>query len=228
MAQPNEQQKTKHDGVYTMIAADDGSLPVKSIEAKQAMLKQRKMFEMDSYYKYIINHTYKTEFISVTFEEAQSLKLFFRGINLDEHKYSNEKTHFLNLKNKMQNAINNLANQINDDEKTDNNNKFFIRMSTRSPKDACDKPLFRNKLLNLMKQRFINENENENENKLNTEYIDLNRRLINLRECFSNVLCVSTCDEMFELLSFSERCVSDLKRLIDHKDLLDKWDLYLV
>ena len=74
-----------------------------------------------------------------------------------------------------------------------------------------------------MTERFTN-----SDNSLNEEYKTLNRRLIGLRECFSNVLCVSSCDEMLDLLSFSERCVSDLKRLIDHKHLLKEWNLYLV
>ena len=213
------------DGVYTMIAADDGSLPVKTDEAKQAMLKQRKMFEMDSYYKYIENHTYRTEFVSITFDQANALKLYLRGIDLTEEKYSNQQKEFENLEQNIKNAINKLKNDINDEKE---GTKFFVRMSTRSPKDACDKPLFRDKLMNLMKERFINIDNDNNMNKLNDEYMDLNQRLIGLRECFSKVLCVETCQEMLQLLSFSERCVSDLKRLIDHKHLLEKWDLYLV
>ena len=68
-------EEEKGDGVYTIIAADDGSLPAKTDEAKQEMLKQRKMFEMYIYYKYIKNFTYRTEFISVSFQQANALKV---------------------------------------------------------------------------------------------------------------------------------------------------------
>eukprot|EP01083_Nonionella_stella_P037419 101998_1 len=207
-------EEEKGDGVYTIIAADDGSLPVKSDEDKQAMLKQRKMFEMDSYYKYIMHHTYKTEFIPVSFAEANALRLYFRD-TLYQDKNADSIQHFSNLQANLNTAINKL-------KSTNPSGQFFVRMSTRSPKDACDKPLFRTKLIELMRERFVNEDG------FNAEYHDLNKRLIGLRECFSKVLCVSNCDQMLELLSFSERCVSDLKRLMDHKHLLDKWDLYLV
>ena len=121
MGENKEEQKG--EGVYTIIAADDGSLPAKTDEAKQMMLKQRKMFEMDSYYKYIKNFTYRTEFISISLEQANALqvncfisytnqfiaennnytnffvlKLYFRGIELNEAKYLDEQKEFENLK----------------------------------------------------------------------------------------------------------------------------------
>ena len=115
----------KNDGCFTLIAADDGSLPVRTDEEKQAMLEQRKMFEMDSYHKYIQNQTYKTEFIPVSFEQAQALKSHFRGMN------ANDNEHFIKLKESINTAIKQLQKSM------DGNNRFFIRMSTRSPKDAC-------------------------------------------------------------------------------------------
>jgi len=133
-------------------------------------------------------------------------------MNVDENEY------FCTLKQGINTAIDRLQAKSKHE-----NSRFFIRMSTRSPKDACDKPLFRQKLLSLMTQRFTN-----SDGSLNEEYKDLNQRLIGLRECFSKVLCASTCDQMLDLLSFSERCVSDLKRLIDHKHLLEEWNLFLV
>lgn len=235
------------DGVYTVIVADDGALPAKTDEAKQAMLRQRKMFEIDSYYPFIKDHTYKTEFVPITFDEAKMLRLFLRGADLNESPFVG---HYVNaLYKKMDIAISNLKNSELDDADIDSkendelvlidgksksshqNNildpevpdEFFIRLSTRSPKDAADKPIFRERLFELMREKFHDEN-----GELIEEYPDLNLRLIGLRECFSKVLCVSSKEEMLRLLSYSERCVSDLKRLIDHRHLLDQWDLYLV
>ena len=199
------------DGVYTVITADDGSLPVKTDEAKQKMLEQRKMFEMDSYYKYIEDFTYYTQFVNISFKQANALKLYLRGIELKNQEI--EEKEFECLKENIKNAIEKIKFNIDDD-----NIQLFVRMSSRSPKDACDKPLFRNKLINLMEKRFININDNT----LNEKYKDLNQRLIGLRECFSKVLSVTNCDQMLQLLSYSQRCISD------HKHLLEKWDFYLV
>lgn len=215
MTESVEEKGSGFDGVYTVIVADDGSLPAKTDEAKQAMLRQRKMFEMDSYYKYIADHTYNTEFVPVTLDEARALKLRLRGIDLDDDQHSTERQHLAALEDKMDIAIRDLDSP---------DGAFFIRMSTRSPKDAGDKPFCRERLQQLMGAMF----EQYPEGPLKEEYQDLNFRLIGFRECMSKVLCVGTRQEMLELLSYSERCVSDLKRLIDHRHLLDQWDLYLV
>ena len=127
MAEDNGEEKG--DGCYTVIMADDGSLPVKTDHEKQAMLKERKLFEMDSYYRYIEQHTYKTEFVPVSFEQAKALKSYFRGINADENE------HFVKLKQDMNEAIDRLKQAIGTNEQ--NEHRFFIRMSSRSPKDAC-------------------------------------------------------------------------------------------
>ena len=203
--------------MYTIISADDGTLPVKSDEAKQAMLRQRKQFEMDSYYPYIRNHTYATEFVPISFEQAQALKLFLRGIDLEQEQYTKEHRSVMDLSARIESAMAQLKG-------TGDSDAFFVRMSTRSPKDASDKPVFREKLLDLMQRCFVDDGDGA----LNGEYLDLNRRLIRVRECLSKVLCVSRCADMLKLLSFSERCLSDLKRLIDHAHLLDSWDLSLV
>ena len=99
------------------------------------------------------------------------------------HKKTNKKTpieEFMNFKENIIKVIdkfnNNLSENIekndilyeskeieNDSKMNDNNNnnnnefkaKLFVRMSTRSPKDAVDKPPFREKLLQLMAQEFL-------------------------------------------------------------------------
>eukprot|EP00485_Elphidium_margaritaceum_P021288 CAMPEP_0202718600 /NCGR_PEP_ID=MMETSP1385-20130828/123716_1 /ASSEMBLY_ACC=CAM_ASM_000861 /TAXON_ID=933848 /ORGANISM="Elphidium margaritaceum" /LENGTH=295 /DNA_ID=CAMNT_0049381403 /DNA_START=10 /DNA_END=893 /DNA_ORIENTATION=+ len=223
-----DEKKERTDGVYSVIAADDGSLPAKTDEDKQAMLKQRKLFEMDSYFQYIEHHTYQTRFIPITISQAHSLKLYFSGKDLSLAQYKEQKSELEQLKTNIQSGIDALRSELeqqNNDVKNDDSElAFFVRLSSRSPKDACDKPLFRRKLLELMRRRFIDPATGA----FNEEYNDLNRRLIGLRECFSRVLSVSNSEQMLQLLSFSERCVSDLKRLMDHQHLLDKWDLYLV
>ena len=205
------EQKSDGDGAYAVIMADDGSLPAKTDDEKAAMLQQRKEFEMDYYYDIIKEYTYQTRFISVSFEEAEALRLYLRGTLKDNTK---DNEIFIELKNKLSKCLNEFYDCDN----------YFIRMSTRSPKDACDKPIFRKKLIGLMKTYFCNNNGILN----NELYNDKNSLLIGLRECFSKVLSVKTINSMLDLLSYSERCVSDLKRLVDHKHLLKKWDLYLV
>lgn len=47
-------------------------------------------------------------------------------------------------------------------------------------------------------------------------------------EGMSLALAVNTTEEMFELLSYSSRCISDIKRQIDYAKLLPKWSFYII
>ena len=53
-------------------------------------------------------------------------------------------------------------------------------------------------------------------------------KLVAVQEVTSTLLRVQSADEAFELLSMSSRCVSDLVRLLNHRDDLPSWDLHLI
>ncbi|ETO11958.1 hypothetical protein RFI_25418 [Reticulomyxa filosa] len=228
-------------GVYTMYYADDGTFPTESEEKAKEMLLQRREVEMHNYYEYIKPFTYPTEFVYITMDEAEALRQYFRQGKVDEQDEST--LHFKKLKEKITDALKQLEakdeKQVDNKEQNEkenenkyskkeniNHGKYFIRLSTRSPKDAVDKPPFIPKLMELLTDRFCNDEKDWE------IYQDLNQRLIGLHECFSKVMCVSTLEEILDLLSYSNRCVSDIRRLVTHKHLLTEenggWQLYLV
>ncbi len=162
-----------------VFTADDGSIPAETEKEKQAILIERQQFEMHSYYPYIKQYTPLTQFIPITFEQTQALRVYFRtgkvqkpaefdSLNPEnkEKEISDEKgkekegenvdlfSAFDEFKSNIQKAIDEMSstNENKEEEKGggEKENKFFIRLSTRSPKDAVDKPPFREKLQVLL------------------------------------------------------------------------------
>lgn len=90
---------------------------------------------------------------------------------------------------------------------TSRGNKAFVRLSTRSPKDAVDKiperiePLVRKHLMPF--------------NSSPLDSLDGNTKLVALRRAFFDCMQVTSASEVFGLMMYSSRAVSDIKRALD-------------
>jgi hypothetical protein len=104
---------------------------------------------------------------------------------------------FEGLQNKLQLAIQTF---------TKRGNKCFVRLSTRSPKDAVDK--IPERILPLLEKEL----DSLSQPPLN---LDGNSRLLALRRAFFACMQVESAKEVFDLIMYSSRAVSDIKRALD-------------
>ena len=245
------------DGVHMVMVADDGGIPAKTDEEKREILLRRQNFEIHNYYPKIKELTYESEFVSISLNQAKQLRDYLiKGDNLlqtvNDDSNNQKYAEFAQLYHAIANKIN-------------PNFSYFIRLSTRSPKDCVDKPYFRklllfhiNDCLNSLTHDSSNNNEN-NQKQMNDNEI-ANIKLIAIRMAFTKVMCVNyknaqilktnndkqndnkndtnndnntSMDEstkknemmshLINLMTYSERCVSDLKRYLDNQELLETW-----
>jgi len=111
----------------------------------------------------------------------------------------------------------------------------FVRLSTRSPKDAVDKwpeklsPELRQELLQMADEVTSPLDTRERQTKIVKAgtHLDNNARLIALKRAFSRVLKMQTAEDVFELMSRSSRAISDLKRAIDYVEHIP-WNLKFI
>eukprot|EP01130_Rhizamoeba_saxonica_P011128 TRINITY_DN460_c0_g1_i2.p1 TRINITY_DN460_c0_g1~~TRINITY_DN460_c0_g1_i2.p1 ORF type:complete len:266 (+),score=54.56 TRINITY_DN460_c0_g1_i2:190-987(+) len=104
----------------------------------------------------------------------------------------------------------------------DTSGAAFIRLSSRSPKDAVDKvpsiivPLIKAEL------EFI-----ANDLGCTIHDLDFDSQLFALRRAFFEAMKVTSIDRALDLIAFSSRTISDLKRALDYRDLVP-WNLKVV
>eukprot|EP01089_Gocevia_fonbrunei_P021003 TRINITY_DN7976_c0_g1_i1.p1 TRINITY_DN7976_c0_g1~~TRINITY_DN7976_c0_g1_i1.p1 ORF type:complete len:267 (+),score=35.49 TRINITY_DN7976_c0_g1_i1:240-1040(+) len=189
------------------IPAEDGSLPCKPEEVEE-VLNYRRKFELDQYYASIADLTFTTEFLCFTLEEAQVFAKISRGTSCS----SSENKLISNLKKRLTSCISNYKDGA------------FVRLSTRSPKDAVDKyPALLHPILQVtLKEQAEIDN-------VKIQDLEENSKLIAIRRAFFRIMKVSNAEEIFNLMMYSARIISDLKRALDYKDLktLD-WNLKFI
>jgi len=95
-----------------------------------------------------------------------------------------------------------------------------VRLSTRSPKDAVDK--FPERLAPFLLQELSRLDAASNGNSLTD-----NEKIVALHRAFSQVLRVESAEEVFKLMAYSERTVSDLIRAVDYSSNLP-WNLKFI
>eukprot|EP01091_Cochliopodium_minus_P017696 TRINITY_DN6999_c0_g1_i2.p1 TRINITY_DN6999_c0_g1~~TRINITY_DN6999_c0_g1_i2.p1 ORF type:complete len:341 (-),score=95.99 TRINITY_DN6999_c0_g1_i2:22-972(-) len=166
-------------------------------------MEERKLFELDYYYDQIKDYTPKTIFFEVTKEEAVVWKFHNMGKKLDEN---GAKT-LEGLKQKMEKSVKEF-------EKTG----AFVRLSTRSPKDAVDK--IPNKIIPFIIQ-------NLKEMKIKKKDQDFSSQLLALRKSFFSAMKVTNSDEAFDLIMYSSRTVSDIVRALNYSHLCD-WHMKVI
>ena len=161
---------------------DEPTIPGKLFKDKLYTFNEWNIFNLDEYYSKIKNFTFKSIFINLT---KTQLSLFKRYL-INKSKLNDKELVEFNkfIKNPIEDAIKKLGNCA------------FIRLSTRSPKDAVDK------LVDKVKSNFKPLYSNSS---LNDIYIEI-------RRAFYKSLKVKNADEALELLSYSSRIMSDLIR----------------
>ena len=163
--------------------------------------------ELHSYYHEIEPHTFKTTFVPVSVEAADAWRVGNRGGVLTP----DQQQHLQTLKDVVDEHVT-----------TTFGGRCFIRLSTRSPKDAIDKvPALRAELVRYLRERL-------GEVQARGEEVDGNAKLCALNDSMAPLMAVSSSSEFFELVACSSRCVSDIVRCLDYKDDLPSWDLQCI
>ena len=200
------------DGATVFVSADDGTLPLRPGQTAREVLSQRRDLELHSYYSEIEHLTFQTRFVPVDVETARAWRVYNRGGTLNPEDAQ-----------KMDSLRERISLQVKPfvdgaDGHGTVTGRAFVRLSTRSPKDAVDVvPALRVKLVNMLRQRLSRDDED-----------DPNKQLTALQDCFGELMSVTSAEEALDLIQFSSRCVSDLVRLLDYYDDLPSWDLQVI
>jgi len=196
-------------GATVMMTADDGTLPLRPGETARDVLAQRRDLELHSYYGEIEQLTFPTSFVPVDVETARAWRIYNRGGDLSPE----DARRMGSLRERIELEVRRFV-----DGGGNGSGRAFVRLSTRSPKDAVDSvPALRAKLVTMLRQRLAPEQSN-----------DPNMRLSVLQDCFGELMSVTSAEEALDLIQFSSRCVSDLVRMLDYYDDLPCWDLQVI
>jgi hypothetical protein len=241
----------KLDGATVLITADDGSLPVKPGESVEDILRERAPFELDVYYPWLAPFTMRTEFVSVSVDEVQVWRKWNRGATL----FPTELKVMSGLRNRLDRAIKLFqppADVLKQEQACHPLHRTwgaFVRLCTRSPKDAVDKmetqllPRLALELDTLALNKRSNSSsssttttgtaEQQHEKKADTkkgkaEELSDDDRMLALRRSFMRVMKVQTGDEALQIFMNSYRTISDLKRAVDFLDQSPSWNMKLI
>ncbi|KAL9657809.1 hypothetical protein ABK040_013147 [Willaertia magna] len=171
-------------------------------------------YDIDAWYNLFKDFTATTEFIPLTIDEAK--------IICKQYEYS--------ILNKKENELNSLDYEILDNlrNKIDNQMKseniYFIRMSTRSPKDAA----YQSEKMKEVLQRKLNERNyvTTKQEYLSNEEIQ-NNEFISFFESQIESLCVESGNEILELLTTSTRVYEDLIIALQYRNN-NEWNIQIV
>ena len=207
------------DGAFLFRYADDGSLPLRPGETAAQVLAQRRDLELHEYYQDIESHTFATTFVPVDVATAEAWRIYNRGGALS----ADEQQRMETLKAEVERHIREVM-TLGASHAVGASHGAFVRLSTRSPKDALENsPALRKRATDLLRERL----RRANLDRLTGDSL-ANAKLVAVQEVTSELLSVRSADEAFELLSMSSRCVSDLVRMLTHRDDLPTWDLHLI
>lgn len=180
----------------TFMSVDDGQVPGNTLEEKQATLKEWYSLNLEQYYEQIKPFTFITDFIQMEIEDILIFQKYIRQTKMTNEEIERWKIRILDPLEKSIHSFPNGA---------------FVKLSTRSPKDAVDKD----------KERLMKHLKITNPNSLNQIYIDV-------RKSFFNFMRVFNAQDALDIMSKSGRIISDLKRAVDFKDILKEIPLNIV
>lgn len=189
------------DGVYTVHTADDGSLPCSTEREALEMLQTHVDFSMDQYIDKIQPLTFRTTFVNVSVDEGRAWRDFNRAVALTaEHQHA---------MNALSSLLESAIRQLN------SHHGVFVRLSTRSPKDAIDK--LPDKAISAMAEH-ARAMLAARGSRQDVGMLDDNDKLIIARRAFFQCMRVHSAQEALELIMNSSRAISDLKRALDYAD----------
>ena len=203
-----------------MVAADDGSLPLRPGETVAGVLAQRHALELHSYYGAIAHLTFATRFVPVSMAAAEAWRVWNRGGDVDALP-AEKRDALCALRVEVDACVREVARGGAGEGM---GGRAFVRLSTRSPKDAVALvPRLREQLVAALRERFA----------LLPPLVgggapDRNAQLCALDGCMCDLMAVADGAQAFELIMHSERCVSDLRRMLEHRESLPTWDLQLI
>jgi hypothetical protein len=192
------------------ISADDGSL-CGGVET----LRDREAYEMHNYYPSIADLTFQTAFVPLSIEDARVWRLYYSG------KCSTmsdaDKIIYESFLNRISSAIESMHSKAG----------VFVKLSTRSPKDAP--PLLpRTKILTCLQKHLSNLLcPREIRSLASNSPLPVQIQLLAIRRAMFELMRISRTDEAIELLSLSGRVISDMKRALDYVDSVP-WHMQLI
>ena len=193
------------EGTIALMNVEDGELHGSPAEQRQ-QIDDLVNFGMHHYYSQISDFMFPTVFVDVTREEASAWRLNNISAHMDENQISN----FNKLKEKVKSAIS----QIRSLPENKNAN-IFVKLSSRSPKDAVWQD--KERIIPILKENLSHVKKN-----------DLNGQMIALRRSFLKASAVKSAEEAFNLMSWSSRIVSDLKIFLTASENSEWFDIKIV
>ena len=185
-------------GTYVVMTADDGT--IQSPEA----LTAREPYELHSYYPLLQPLTFSSSFLPLPLATAEAWRRAYSGkpLSADEADLVGE------LEAQLDEQISSLY----------ASSGAFVRLSTRSPKDAADKrdpEIVSAAIAKEMDRAGLLDGRME----VGSPEYD-NACLIAVRHALFALMCVHSGKEALDLCANSARVVSDMKRALDHADAL--------
>ena len=167
-----------------VVAADDGSLPGDQA-AQQALLEEWTTYDLDHYYAHVAELTFAARFFPINTKHL--LHILTRDeLNADEERSRDE-------------LVQDLTDVLASEQM---GGRGFVKLSTRSPKDAVDHLSSTLDLLRTEIAGLLNRVEAPTAQQL----------IIAQQQAFFNAMCVQSGEQAIELLAKSGRVVSDLVR----------------
>eukprot|EP00007_Cunea_sp_BSH-02190019_P000529 CAMPEP_0174238740 /NCGR_PEP_ID=MMETSP0417-20130205/12287_1 /TAXON_ID=242541 /ORGANISM="Mayorella sp, Strain BSH-02190019" /LENGTH=384 /DNA_ID=CAMNT_0015317615 /DNA_START=15 /DNA_END=1165 /DNA_ORIENTATION=- len=222
-----------------LMSADDGSLPGGlgrggdgDAEAVSKLLSDRRRFELDRYYPRLMADgetplTVPSRFLNIAPSLAVVLQSHFAGRAI-----SSEDEEILAAFLK---EVNGAVEEMKERSPT---KQAFVRLSTRSPKDAVDKGPLIPRTVSLLAEELRNAKPmSDAELRVSSPEVcahvrahrglDPQRVLLAVRRAFFGAMAVHDADQALLLLTYSSRVISDLKRALDYA-YVQEWNLNLV
>jgi hypothetical protein len=233
------------DGATVFIQADDGTFHGPP-EERAKLIAMRLQFELDQYYPFIKDHTFRTEFVSISLEEAKAWREYNRGAKLTA-----EQTQlFEAMRGRLHTAITSFQQQPALTSASSSPApatapapasasaevpSVFVRLSTRSPKDAVDKLDQQTVLLPLLRKHLQRLNASSPaaasapsassaspapDSKEpaaaapDPHLVALNTQLLALRYTFFDALAMRSAEGVLQVMGMSSRVISDVSRAL--------------
>ena len=190
-----------------MMTCEDGVLHGTEEEKKQ-QLENLLGFGMHNYYAALSEFMFPTVFIDLSREQAQAWRLYcFQDSGLEPTVQAT----FNTLVTAVDQAIASLRAQSGNRKA-----KAFVKLSSRSPKDAVWND--RDRIIPVLTHHLKHRKHKK----------DLNEKMIALRRSFLKASAVSSAAEAFELMKWSSRIISDLRIFISESEGRDWFDIKIV
>jgi len=175
--------------------------------AKHIYLMQ---FDVEKWYTAIQPHTFETHFVPLAIDEARAMAKRYKSSKVDDRvQLTEEEANLIEAVNKKI--------SVSIDELKSRNKTCFVRLSSRSPKDAgLDGDAQLKQLLN----------EEINDFKQKGVAIDSNVKLQALFNASARLMEVSSAEQAMNLLLSSERIYTDLCHAIDQPE--EYWDMKII